>query len=327
MLNLNFAQAQNSYNNRMQCANVSQGHNSNPMMMMAMTMMTACLMEMMSQMGLNGGGMCPMNNNGGFGNPNGHGQDSCSINDFLGGNGNNSRGCSSGYDNGYNGGYSNFNNGTTGGRDNFNNSNGNYDRGSDNSSTGNSNSTGKTSGVGKDLPQGVDGISYSKACQMVKDAGGQLNPDGKPTVLAIRSANTTSRSYQDAFLVLKPDGTMEKFSANTRPTSKGKDKAMLKNGEYNIKPRWQDGKWKDAFIVGSSHSNNNVNVSRDSNGDGQYNDSELNTSNKCNTIRLHRGNKNGNTSSAGCLNVKDYDGFLDAVGGRKSEFNLVLVTM
>ena len=55
-------------------------------------------------------------------------------------------------------------------------------------------STGKTSGVGKDLPQGVDGISYSKACEMVKNAGGQLNPDGKPTVLAIRSDNTTSRS-------------------------------------------------------------------------------------------------------------------------------------
>ena len=127
--------------------------------------------------------------------------------------------------------------------------------------------------------------------------------------------------------MLKPDGTMEKFSANTRPSKCGQNKAMLKNGEYNIKPRWQDGKWQDAFIVGSSHDNNNVAVSRDKNGDGQYSESELNSKNSSDTIRLHRGNKNGTTSSAGCLNVKDYDGFLDALGGRKTEFNMVLVTM
>jgi hypothetical protein len=289
-----------------------QGFHQNPAMMMAMTLMSATLLSMMSEMA-QGNGMMPMGA-GGFGNT----QDGCGgspLNGFLGGPGENNNGsCGNGYNNGYNKGYD------RGANNGGNTVDGN---GSDNNGARGTNGSQR---LGKDLPENINNISYSQACDMVKKSGGQLNPDGKPTVLAIRSDNTTSRSYQDAFLVLKPDGTMEKFSANTRPSKAGQDKAMLKNGEYDIKPRWQDGKWRDAFVVGSSKNNARVDVARDRNGDGQYSDSELNGNASSDTIRLHRGNNNGTTSSAGCLNVKDYDGFLDAVGGRKAEFNLVLVT-
>lgn len=289
-----------------------QGFNQNPAMMMAMTLMSAALLSMMSEMMSQGNSMMPMGP-GGFGNSNGFG--GSPLDGFLGGPGCNNNGYGSGNNNGYDNGYGG-NNGYNGGYDNRNN-------GYDNNGTRNTNGSQR---LGKDLPENINNISYAQACDMVKKAGGQLNPDGKPTVLAIRSDNTTSRSYQDAFLVLKPDGTMEKFSANTRPSKAGQDKAMLKNGEYDIKPRWADGKWQDAFIVGSSKNNARVDVARDRNGDGQYSDNELNGNASSDTIRLHRGNRNGTTSSAGCLNVKDYDGFLDAVGGRKAEFNLVLVT-
>lgn len=309
-------------------ANPYQSFNANPMMM-AMALMTAAMMSTMTEM-MGGNGLVPMSSAGFGGNAPG----GSPLNAFLGGPSYGANGCNSGYDGGYNGGWANngYNNGYNNGNSNSN-SKGNLQNrgytanGGQNSYNNGTCGTGKTNGVGKDLPEGVDNISYTKACEMVKNAGGQLNPDGKPTVLAIRGDNTTSRTYQDAFIVLKPDGTMEKFAANTRPTSAGQDKAMLKNGEYNVKPRWQDAKWQDAFIVGSSHDNNRVAVSRDKNGDGQYSDNELNSNNSSDTIRLHRGKSNGTTSSAGCLNVKDYDGFLDALGGRKTEFNLVLVTM
>ena len=341
---LNFtqaAQAQNSYNNSRALNNFQgcnqnsfQGGNQNPMMMMAMTLMTAALFKMMGDaMGQNA--MMPTgpgfggNNNQNCGCGNG-------LDDFLGGQNYGNNGCASGnnsgggynngYDNGYNNGYNQgYNNGANNSRGNNSNT---YDNNSgNNTNTGNTSSTGKTSGVGKDLPEGINNISYAKACELVKNAGGQLNPDGKPTVLAIRSDNSTSRSYQDAFLVLKPDGTMEKFAANTRPTSKGQDKAMLKEGEYQITPRWKDGKFSnDAFVVGSTAKNSNVAVARDANGDGQYDD-DLNGNASSSTIRLHRGKKDGTTSSAGCLNVKDYDSFLNSVGGDQAKFNMVLVSL
>lgn len=308
MLNTTLCQTMNSYQNTMALGrcNPTQGFASNPMMMMAMTMMSAMVMSMVSE--AMGQGMMQMGHPGFGGMP--FGQNS-PLGSFLGNN------CDNGA---HQGGQNEYRRGLI------------FDPNpNDHNTSGNapSNSaTGRTQGVGQNLPEGVNGISYAKACQMVKDAGGQLNPEGKPTVLAIRSKNTTARNYEDAFVVLKPDGTMEKFSANTRPSKAGQDKAMLKPGEYQITPRWKDGKFhNDGFIVGSTRKNMNVGVARDRNGDGQYSDNELNGNASSSTIRLHRGNNNGTTSSAGCLNVKDYDSFLGSVGGSQASFNLVLVTM
>ena len=69
-----------------------------------------------------------------------------------------------------------------------------------------------------------------------------------------------------------------------------------------------------------------VGVGRDANGDGVYSDGEMNGGYTSSQIRLHRGNGN-RTSSTGCLNVRDYDGFLRAVGGRDASFNMVVVNV
>lgn len=168
-------------------------------------------------------------------------------------------------------------------------------------------------------------LSRAQAEDLVRKGGGQVNPNGRPTVLALRSATSATRTYKDTFIVLKPDGSMAPFEGNTRPSTSGKDKAMLKPGAYELSPRWRDGKFNnDAFVVKSANGSMNVGVGRDANGDGVYSDKEMNSNYSSSLIRFHRGRGN-NTSSSGCINCKDYDGFLRAVGGRDASFNFVLV--
>lgn len=168
-------------------------------------------------------------------------------------------------------------------------------------------------------------LSRAQAEELVRKGGGQVNPGGKPTVLALRSQTSATTTYKDTFIVLKADGTMQPFDGNTRPSRSGKDKAMLKPGAYEMSPRWRDGKFNnDAFVVKSANGSMNVGVGRDSNGDGVYSDQEMNSNTSSSLIRFHRG-QGDRTSSSGCINCKDYDGFLKAVGGRDASFNFVLV--
>ncbi len=170
-------------------------------------------------------------------------------------------------------------------------------------------------------------LTRQQAEDLVRKGGGKVNPGGKPTVLALRTKTEASRTYKDVFIVLKPDGSMQPFSANTRPSTSGHNRAMLKPGAYEISPRWRDGKYNnDAFLVKSAGGSMTVGVGRDANGDGVYSDKEMNSNYSSGQIRLHRG-RGDRTSSTGCLNCKDYDGFLKAVGGRDSSFNLVLVNV
>lgn len=186
--------------------------------------------------------------------------------------------------------------------------------------------TGASPGVSAGLNNNqVKGLTFAEAANLVKKGGGEVNPGGRPTVLALRSDTSASSQYKDVFVVLKPDGTLDQFDGSTRPTSNGKDRAMLKPGAYEISPRWRDGKYNnDAFLVQTKKGSNTVGVGRDSNGDGKWSKAEMNAGTSSDLIRLHRGNGNS-TSSTGCLNVKDYDGFLKSVGGRDSNFNLVVV--
>ena len=154
-----------------------------------------------------------------------------------------------------------------------------------------------------------------------------MNPGGRPTVLALRTKTKATSTYDDVYVVLKKDGSMENFKGSTQPTSSGKDRAILKPGAYEISPRWRDGKFNnDAFLVKSKSGSMDVGVGRDSNADGVYSDGEMNANTSSSQIRLHRGGANS-TSSTGCLNVQNYDGFLQSVGGKDSNFNLVVVTI
>lgn len=100
---------------------------------------------------------------------------------------------------------------------------------------------------------------------------------------------------------------------------------MVVPGNYRLTPRWRDGKFNDdAFIIGDTGGGMTVPVARDRNGDGRYSRAEIASAISSSEIRLHRGNAS-TTSSAGCFNVKDYDGFLAYVGGRDVSLGLTVI--
>ncbi|MBM3269438.1 MAG: EF-hand domain-containing protein [Candidatus Sericytochromatia bacterium] len=171
-------------------------------------------------------------------------------------------------------------------------------------------------------------LTWDEAVNIIRSRGGELFENGRPAVLAVRTANAGTTTYDDAFVVLKPDGGMKTFAATTRPgfttPGGGWDPAMVLPGNYEITPRWRDGKFNnDAFIIGTDDGWN-VKAAEDRNGDGRYSRAELNRPVSSDEIRLHRGNDT-TTSSAGCFNVQDYDGFLAYMGGRDVSFNMTLV--
>jgi peptidoglycan hydrolase-like protein with peptidoglycan-binding domain len=172
----------------------------------------------------------------------------------------------------------------------------------------------------------IRNLTWDKAADIIRSRGGQVNPGGKPTVLAVRTANGGTSGYNDFFVVLKPGGKMAVFEATTRPTRLGAyGQAMVLPGNYELSPRWRDGKYNnDAFLLKNANGGMTVDVARDANGDGRYSEREMSAGYDSDLIRLHRGGSNS-TSSSGCFNVKDYDAFLRFVGGRDVSFNLTLV--
>lgn len=176
------------------------------------------------------------------------------------------------------------------------------------------------------LPGGLGALTWEKAAALVRQSGGRVNPRG-PTVLALRTGSTATSSYRDVFVVLNPGGKMAVFQGSTRPTGNGRNMAMLEPGNYSLSPRWRDGRFNnDAFLVKSASGSMSVGVDRDVNGDGRWSSAERARSDRSSQIRLHRGGQSS-TSSSGCLNVRNYDAFLRAVGGRDARFNLSVVVL
>lgn len=168
-------------------------------------------------------------------------------------------------------------------------------------------------------------LTYAKAVEMVKAQGGVPPRPGNPTVLAIRTESANSRGWEDHFVVLKADGEMKTFAATTRPSyTSSSGVGMLLPGNYRLTPRWKDHRWRNAFIVNTQQGSMNVRVARDHNGDGRYTGKERTSPGSSVNIRLHPG-VNGAPSSAGCLNVKDYDAFIRYIGGTEARFNMTLI--
>jgi len=169
-------------------------------------------------------------------------------------------------------------------------------------------------------------LTWDKAADIIRAQGGKVNPGGRPTVLAVRTANGGTSGYNDFFVVLKPGGEMKAFEATTRPTRLGAyGQAMVLPGNYELTPRWRDGKYNnDAFILRNDNGGMTVDVARDANGDGRYSEREMSAGYDSDLIRLHRGGSSS-TASSGCFNVQDYDAFLRYLGGRDMRFNLTLV--
>jgi Ca2+-binding EF-hand superfamily protein len=168
-------------------------------------------------------------------------------------------------------------------------------------------------------------LTHAQALELVEAQGGVPPRPGSPTVLAVRTESANSRGWEDHFVVLKADGDMKTFAATTRPSyTSSKGVGMLLPGNYRLTPRWKDHKWRNAFIVNTQNGSMNVRVARDHNGDGRYTGKERTNPGSSVNIRLHPG-VNGAPSSAGCLNVKDYDAFIRYMGGTEVSFHMTLV--
>jgi peptidoglycan hydrolase-like protein with peptidoglycan-binding domain len=197
---------------------------------------------------------------------------------------------------------------------------------------------GRTAG----LQTGADihALTYADAVALVEENGGDLFVDGTVTVLAFRTANETTSTWDDYFVVLKQPNQIRVYAAVTRPhttkVSGDADPAMLAPGNYDLKRRdmgaygdkGRPEQWKDAFLIGRDGDgwNTHVDVYKDRGQDGAFSEEDRRSTITDPTIRLHRG-WNGSPSSWGCLNVQDYDAFIAFVGGHHVPIDLTLVDL
>lgn len=177
----------------------------------------------------------------------------------------------------------------------------------------------------------INNLSYDQVCELIKSQGGELFENGQPSILALRTENAGTSTYDDVFVVVKPNGEMQAFAGTTRPTSttpnNGYNPGMVLPGNYQLAPRPASmGTWDNAFFVQDTSGNNAVPTAVDSNGDGQYSESELGSVVMDDEIRMHPGNST-TTSSAGCFNVQDYDAFLAYLGGHGNTYNMTVVNV
>lgn len=179
---------------------------------------------------------------------------------------------------------------------------------------------------------------------MVRRAGGEVNPNGQPTVLGLRQGTGgAQRSYEDQFVVLTADGRVQRFTGATYPgqsrssqspdvTRDGVgDVGMIRPGNYTVVPNGQHA-GAASFHVRTLGGNGNVPGWRDTNHDGAYSSSEQGASQSrgdtLSGVLFHQGNRNA-PSSIGCqtMSPSEFSRFIDAVGGARASFTYTLVSV
>jgi len=183
---------------------------------------------------------------------------------------------------------------------------------------------------------------WNKYAKMVKSAGGQLNPGGKPTVLGIRKGNGATHSYSDEFVVLLKNGQVKHFTGSTRPGQSSStlaedwnhdgvgDVAELRPGNYYATSNG-DHHGKPSFHVhpAGDHGSDRVAAYRDFNHDGFFSAAEKAESRRLGVtagqILFHVGFST--PSSIGCQNLmpSNVDAFVRSVGGSGGSFSYTLV--
>jgi len=176
---------------------------------------------------------------------------------------------------------------------------------------------------------------------MVRRAGGEVCPNGQPTVLGLRNVTGASRQYDDQFVVLKPNGTVERFSGATHPGQRTStmspdvnrdgrgDVGTIRPGNYKVVPNGPHG-GAPSFLVETLSGSGHIPGWRDTNHDGTYSADERARSeargDTLSGILFHQGNASS-PRSIGCqtLSSNDYQRFLHAVGGRSARFTYTLV--
>jgi hypothetical protein len=173
---------------------------------------------------------------------------------------------------------------------------------------------------------------------MVRKAGGQVNPNGQPTVLALRTQTDRSTRYRDTIVVLTADRQARVFTGSTVPSFKNSsdapdinkdgiyDVGVIMPGNYNVGPH-KDFMGYTSFEVNGA---GRVPGWRDTDGDGVFSDGEKSASNARNDnlsgVLFHRG-MSDRPMSVGCITMDPttFDQFIATVGGKSAKFNFTLV--
>ena len=181
---------------------------------------------------------------------------------------------------------------------------------------------------------------YELYAAMVRRAGGEVNPGGKPTVRGIRTQTDRSTKYQDQIVVLTADRQVKVFAGSTVPSFKNSSDApdINKDGIYDvgvIKPgNYAVGPHRDFMGYTSFEVNGAGRVPgwRDTDGDGHFSPEEKAASERrgdaLGGVLFHRG-MSDRPMSVGCITMapKDFDDFIATVGGNKAKFNFTLVDL
>jgi peptidoglycan hydrolase-like protein with peptidoglycan-binding domain len=185
--------------------------------------------------------------------------------------------------------------------------------------------------------------------EMVRAAGGKVNPGGKPTVLGIRGLSrsgrlgeTTSRAaYDDTFIVLTRNGRVREIRGATHAGQNSStlsddingdgqgDVGMIRPGNYTVVPNGPH-HGAPSYHVRTLANSGNIPGWRDTNHDGRFSRSERKASQrrgiKMTAILFHQGDST-RPSSIGCqtLAPREYAQFMRAVGGSSARFSFTLV--
>lgn len=191
---------------------------------------------------------------------------------------------------------------------------------------------------------GTEREQYEMYASMVRRAGGEVCPNGQPTVLGLRQGvGSSARRYDDQFVVLTPDGRVQRFSGATHPgqnrstlspdvTGDGVgDVGMIRPGNYRVVPNG-DHAGAPSFHVRTLEGSGNLPGWRDTNHDGQFSEGERAGSERrrdtLDGVLFHQGGPSSPTS-IGCqtMSPAEYRRFLDAVGGPRASFTYTLVSV
>lgn len=198
-------------------------------------------------------------------------------------------------------------------------------------------------------PSAQERAKFDQYAAQVRAAGGEVNPDGRPTVLALRTGRAESvETYAERFVVLTRDGRATELTGSTKPSARraskdsqdadgdgAKDLGILRPGSYQVRP-WTE-KYKAtglaAFVVqrlDAAGQDSKVPAWRDTTHDLLFSDEEKASSERrgdtATEILFHAGGK-AKPSSVGCLTFTpdEMKRLIAVVGGPAASFNLTLV--
>lgn len=201
-------------------------------------------------------------------------------------------------------------------------------------------------------PRGAsEGQKYEHYRRLVEASGGRMNARG-PTVLGLRGLDpsgtireTRARSEMvDTFIVLDTDAagrpTVREFRGSSYPAQRSSsqspdvtrdgrgDVGMIAEGHYSVVP---NGLYKGntSYHVRTQAGSGRLPGVRDTNQDGQHDAAEWEAARRrgdtITSVLFHPGTRAGNVASIGCLNVADWRGFVDALGGPRGRFEFTLI--